>query len=154
MPDQSRAPGHRRLPPLPRALLTLALMGCQAAWAQSAPPLTDEPPLVLRRSPRLAETIPQEERSLRPSIVQGERISGRPDLETTVEGDASLRRGDTVIRADRLTYDQPQDLATAEGGVRINQAGNVYEGPRLQLKLETFEGFFDNVRYRLLATGA
>lgn len=154
MPDQSRAPGHRRLPPLPLALLTLALAAVQGAWAQSAPALPDEPPLVLRRSPQLTENILPRERSQRPSIVQGDRISGRPDLETTVEGNASLRRGDTVIRADRLNYDQPQDLATAEGDVRVNQAGNIYEGPRLQLKLETFEGFFDSVRYQLLTNGA
>ena len=37
--------------------------------------------------------------------------------------------------------------------MRINQAGNVYEGPQLQLKLETFEGFFNDVRYRFLRNG-
>jgi len=137
---------------LPLALLSLALLQAHGAWAQAGGDA--QAPLVLKRTPMLAETIPQAERSQRPSIVEGDRVSGRPDLETTVEGNASLRRGDTVIHADRLEYYQPDDQAKATGNVRVNQAGNVYEGPELHLKVETFEGFFNSVRYRLLANGA
>ena len=138
-------------PPLPLALLTLALWQAQGAFAQEAAWI--DAPLQLRRTPQLVETIPTSERGLRPSFVDGDRISGRPDLETVVEGNASLRRGDTVIHADRLEYYQPDDLAKAQGNVRVNQGGNVYEGPELQLKVETFEGFFNNVRYQFLETG-
>ncbi|MFT4266845.1 MAG: LPS assembly protein LptD [Xenophilus sp.] len=150
MHDPTRAARHRRTPPWPLALLTLAVLQAQGAWAQS----DADAPLVLKRSPMLQDEIPRTERADRPSIIEGDKISGRPNLEAVVEGHASLRRGDTVIHADRLEYDQPDDLAKASGNVRINQAGNVYEGPQLQLKVETFEGFFDNVHYRLLNTGA
>ena len=139
-----------RRPPLPLALLSLALFHTQGAWAQES---WIDTPLVLQRTPQLAETIPNAERGLRPSFVEGDRISGRPNLETVIEGNGSIRRGDTVIRADRLEYYQPDDLAKARGNVRVNQAGNVYEGPELQLKVETFEGFFNNVRYQFLETG-
>ncbi|WP_399680806.1 LPS-assembly protein LptD [Xenophilus sp.] len=152
MHDLIRATRHRRTPPWPLALLTLAMLQAQGAWAQS--PADADAPLVLKRSPMLQEEIPRAERGSRPSIIEGDKVSGRPDLETVVEGNASLRRGDTVIHADRLEYHQPDDLAKASGNVRVNQAGNVYEGPKLELKVETFEGFFDNVRYQLLATGA
>ena len=139
-----------RRPPLPLALLSLALFSVHGAWAQAS---WIDAPLVLQRTPQLAETIPEAERGLRPSFVEGDRISGRPNLETVIEGNGSIRRGDTVIRADRLEYYQPDDLAKARGNVHVNQAGNVYEGPELQLKLETFEGFFSNVRYQFLETG-
>ena len=139
-----------RRPPLPLALLTLALWQAQGAWAQDN---WLEAPLVLQRTPQLVETIPNTERGLRPNLIEGDQISGRPDLETVIEGHASIRRGDTVIRADRLEYYQPDDLAKARGNVHVNQAGNTYDGPELQLKLETFEGFFNNVRYQFLATG-
>jgi LPS-assembly protein len=138
-------------PPLRLALLTLALWQAHGAFAQDAAWI--DAALPLRRTPQLAETIPNSERGLRPSFVDGDRISGRPNLETVVEGNASLRRGDTVIHADRLEYYQPDDLAKAQGNVRVNQGGNVYEGPELQLKVETFEGFFNNVRYQFLDTG-
>jgi LPS-assembly protein len=150
MPELNRAMWHRCRAPLPLALLSLALLHAHGARAQGA---GVDAPLTLKTTPQLAETIPQAERGLLPSFVDGNKISGRPDLETIVEGKASLRRGDTVINADRLEYYQPDDLATAKGHVRLNLAGDVYEGPELQLKLETFEGFFNNVRYRFLATG-
>ena len=137
---------------MPLALLALALLHAQPVLAQAGAPGA-APPLRLRLSPQLAETVPPTQRNALPSFVSGDRISGRPDLETVVEGHATLRRGDTAITADRLEYYQPDDLTKASGHVRVNQAGNVYEGPELQLKLETFEGFFNRVRYRFLANG-
>ena len=150
MPDLNRAAWRRSRPPLPLAVLSLALLHAHSAWAQEA---DLDAPLVLKRTPQLTETITPEQRGQLPSFVYGDRISGRPDLETVVEGNATLRRGDTMIRADRLEYYQPEDLAKATGNVHVNQAGNVYEGPELQLRLETFEGFFNNARYRFLTNG-
>src|SRR6476620_6352751 len=147
MPDLNGAAWRRSRPPLPLAVLSLALLHAHSAWAQDA---DLDAPLVLKRTPQLTETITPEQRGQLPSFVYGDRISGRPDLETVVEGNATLRRGDTMIRADRLEYYQPEDLAKATGNVHVNQAGNVYEGPELQLRIETFEGFFNNVRYRFL----
>ncbi len=114
----------------------------------------DAQPLVLKASPRLEETLPQAARSRAPTFLWGDRTSGRTDLETVLEGDAVLRRGDTVIRADRLEYYQPDDQARARGNVRINRAGNVYEGPLLELKIDASEGFFLQPRYQLLRNGA
>ena len=65
-----------------------------------------------------------------------------------------LRRGDTVIRARRLEYNQPKDLARAIGDVRINKAGNVFEGPLLELEVDAFQGFFNEPRYRFLRNDA
>lgn len=158
MLELSRATWRRCRPPLPLALLTVALLHAQAAMAQDAQdaaapdPLSS--PLQLRRTPMLAESQPRSQSGDLPSFISGDKISGRPDLEAVVEGHAQLRKGDTVINADRLEYYQPDDTAKATGNVRINQAGNIYEGPALQLKLETFEGFFDRVRYQFLANGA
>jgi len=142
---------RRSGPPLPLALLSLALLHAHGASAQPAGGL--DGPLVLKRTPQLTETLPPAERSQLPSLITGDRLSGRQDLETVVEGNATLRRGEVAITADRLEYYQPDDRAKARGNVRVNQAGNVYEGPELELKLETFEGFFNNVRYSFLATG-
>ena len=71
-----------------------------------------------------------------------------------IEGDAQLRRGAMVIHADRLEYSQPDDLAKASGNVRINRAGDIFEGPLLELKVEAFEGFFSQPHYRFLRNDA
>ena len=85
-----------------------------------------------------------------PTFVYGDRLTGRPDLETTVDGNAELRRGASSIRADRIEYDQPTDLVKARGNVRVNSGGNLYNGPELEIKLDTFEGFFLTPDYRFL----
>jgi len=135
-----------RLAPLALAAFGL-LHGGQAVAQLSAP-------LELAPSPMLREDIPPEVRGKLPTFVFGDHITGRPDLDTTVEGRAELRRGDTVIKADRMEYWQPDDLAKARGNVRINRAGNVFEGPYLELKVDAFEGFFTQPDYRLLRNDA
>ena len=89
-----------------------------------------------------------------PIILQANELRGRPDLETVAEGDVEFRRGGVVIRSDRLTYEQPEDLAIARGNVRISRDGNRYSGPELQLKIQRFEGFFLNPTYYFARTGA
>jgi LPS-assembly protein len=109
---------------------------------------------VLRASPLLRDEIPRDDRRSLPVYVTGDRTVGQTGLTTGVEGDAELRRGDTVIRADKLEYDQPTDRATATGNVRINQAGNQFEGPAADLRVESFEGTFEQPRYKFLQNGA
>ena len=145
---------------MPRALacaIALAWCGLPLAYAQDAgaPPASgwDAAP-ALRTSPLLQEKIPDAVRSQLPVFVRGDRVSGQTDLNAVIEGNAELRRGDTVIRADRLDYNVPDDLARAQGKVRINRAGNVYEGTALELRVDAFEGFFSDARYRFLANGA
>ncbi len=129
--------------------------GAQAQAQSAATGASVSPePLILKMSPRLQEQIPQAVRSRQPTFLSGDRTSGRTDLDSVLEGNAELRRGDTVIRADRLEYYQPDDLAKARGNVRINRAGNIYEGPHLELKLDASEGFFIAPRYQFLQNRA
>ncbi|MBY0411270.1 MAG: LPS assembly protein LptD, partial [Burkholderiaceae bacterium] len=143
----------------------MALAGCSLPWvamAQGAAPTASPEALpgsaeggfTLRRSPLLQESIPDAVRAQLPVFVRGDRLSGQTDLNTLVEGNAELRRGDTVIRADRLDYNVPDDLAKATGKVHINRAGDVYKGTALELRVEAFEGFFSDASYRFLATQA
>ncbi|WP_313077534.1 LPS-assembly protein LptD [Melaminivora sp.] len=134
-------------------LLALLLWG-GAPLAAPAQPAEDLPAPVLRASPQLDEALPDATRGERPVFVRGEQLSGRPDIEATIEGRAELRRADTVIHADRLHYDVPQDRARASGHVRINSAGDRYEGTLLDLEVDAFRGFFSDARYRFLETGA
>ncbi len=138
---------RRRARARPWAVGVIGALIMPVVWAQTPTELT---PLQLKSSRSLRELIPPEDRNGLPTFVEADRMSSRTDLETVVEGQAVLRRGDLVIRADRLNYYQPEDLATAHGNVRINRAGDIYEGPELELKVESFEGFFRNPRYQLL----
>ncbi|WP_394757202.1 LPS-assembly protein LptD, partial [Rhodoferax sp.] len=140
--------------PRPLAVLAWLLLQGATVGAQVAQAPPDEPPLALTASPLLQEQMSPVLRSTLPTFISAEHLFGRPDLETVLEGRAELRRGDLVIKADRLEYDQPSDLAKASGNVLINRAGNVYEGPLLELKLDSFEGFFNQPRYYFLRNDA
>lgn len=107
----------------------------------------------LRMSPMLAEKVPEGDANTPPTFVFGDRVSGRPDLETVIDGNAELRRGGTAIHADRIEFYQPTDTFNARGNVRINSTGNQFRGPELQLKLDTFEGYFTEPSYRFLSNG-
>ena len=125
-------------------------MACSSvALAQAV----DEAPIQLRRTPQLQENLPADVRKQQPTFIGGDTVKGRTDLETVIEGNAELRRGDTMIRADRLDYAVPDDRVNAVGSVHINQAGNVYEGTALDLQMDAFKGQFDNAKYRFLETG-
>jgi LPS-assembly protein len=116
------------LPVLRLSLLTGALaMAAGGAWAQAA--------------------SDAEVQKNAPTYLQGDRISGHTELDTVIEGNAQLRKGDTTIEADRLEYYQPSDLARATGNVRVERGGNEYTGPLLELKVERFEGFFQQPEY-------
>jgi LPS-assembly protein len=134
----------------PVALVVASLLQPAAVRAQDAGTTSPK----LRPSPLLQERIPAQARSQMPTFVEGDRIQGRTDLETVVEGNAELRRADTVIRAKRLEYNNATDLARATGDVHINKAGNIFEGPLLELEVGTFQGFFNEPRYRFLANDA
>lgn len=135
----------------PVALVAASLL--QPAGVQAQAPAAEPSPR-LKSSPVLREDIPADARPQLPTFVEGNRIQGRTDLETIVEGDAQLRRGDTVIRAKRLEYNQATDKARAEGDVRINKAGTIFEGPLLELEVDAFQGFFNQPRYRFLQNDA
>ena len=110
--------------------------------------------LSLQPTAKLQEVTSAAQRKYAPVFLQGDHISGRPDLEAVIEGGAEMRKSDFSIRADRLEYYQPTDQARASGNVRINRNGNVYEGPFLELKVDTFEGLFKQPTYQFLQNNA
>jgi LPS-assembly protein len=153
-----------RLLPLVHACACAGLWVTQVAVAESPTPEPPEwrgdapaeplPPPSLRFSPRLTDAISPAQRDAAPTFIRADRAVGRPDLDIQLDGNVELRRNDTVIRADRIDYYQPDDLAKARGNVQVNRAGNLFEGPELQLKIDAFEGFFLEPRYQFLRNGA
>ena len=107
----------------------------------------------LKSSSILSETPAEADGDPLPIFMFGDRLSGRPNLDTTLDGNAELRRGKTSIRADRIEFYQPDDTMISRGKVRINSAGNVFEGSELKLKIDTFEGYFLEPSYRFLING-
>ena len=123
--------------------------------AASAPASASSAPgIELRNSTSLQPPPRGDAAKQLPIILQAREMRGRPDLDAEAIGDVEFRRGAVVIRSDRLTYDQAEDLARATGNVVISREGNVFFGPELQLRVERFEGFFRSPTYRFERTDA
>ena len=123
-----------------------------SVWAQV--PAGPDEPIELRPSTAL-QPAPRGDAARRlPIILNAQTVTGSPDLKAVAQGNAEFRRGGMKISADKLRYEQADDLATALGNVRISRDGNVYTGPELQLKVQRFEGFFLNPTYHFARTGA
>jgi len=144
--DPTRSPARFAIAPVAAAVLGVCFAHSAQAQAQS-----QDSGLALRPSLRLQEQLPAEVRSQTPSFVSGRRIEGHTGQTTTVEGEAELRRHDTVIRADRLSFDDRTREAHAEGNVLINRSGDRFMGPALRLNVDTFKGYFEQPEFELLS---
>jgi LPS-assembly protein len=131
---------------------TLTLSGLAGAQTPS-----DMPEILLRPklkpSSTLQEVIPADVLQNPTTFVFGNSITGQPDIDTKIEGDAELRRAGTVIKADKIDYNSVTDKARAEGHVKLNRLGDVYQGTQLDLKVDSFTGFFNQPRIDLIKNG-
>lgn len=89
-----------------------------------------------------------------PTVFQAEKLSGRPDIDVSLEREVEIKRGSTVINADVLNFDVVDDRVDAEGNVRIVKEGDRFRGNKLRIKLDTGIGTMDSVVYRLLRRNA
>ena len=140
-------------------LLPVLLAWTLPAWlpAAHAQTLLTQPtesprPLSLRPSSALQDR-PVVDESLLPLFVTGDRLTGQTEGEMTVEGNAMLRRGTGMIRGDRLSYDSRTERARAQGNVLINRDGNTFEGPEVDVNVNTYEGYFNQPSYHLAING-
>jgi LPS-assembly protein len=120
-----------------------------SAWAQNV-----ELSVQLKPSSLLQEKFTPEQVKGMPTFVFGDRITGRPEIDTVIEGHAELRRNGVVLKADRIEYYQPDDLAKVRGNVYVNRNGDVYQGKEGQLRVDAQEGYFLEPRFRLLKNNA
>ena len=140
---------YRQIRTLP--WLTFGLLGnALTVYAQSE----GAPPLLLKPSSLLQESIRDDARKQLPTFLESNTLTGRPDLETSLSGQVTIRRGEMLLKADQVDYDQVNDFAKARGHVYINRSGNVYQGPALDIQMDAFEGFFTQPSYQLLKNKA
>jgi LPS-assembly protein len=145
--------GVASLAAMAQAAFAQASAPASAAAAASAP-ASAAAGIELRESSSL-QALPHGDAARQlPIILRAREFHGRPDLDAAAVGDVEFRRGGVVMHADRLTYDQANDLARASGHVVVSRDGNVFTGPELELKIERFEGFFQTPTYRFARTGA
>ena len=95
-----------------------------------------------------ATTLEKDKRP-RPVFVSADRLEGHTGREIDAIGKAELFNGDQFISADRMKYHQDTDIAEAQGGVRVEQRGDILEGSQLKFNLANKTGQLSEPNYRL-----
>lgn len=81
------------------------------------------------------------------SIASADRIEGSPADELELIGNAEIRRGGSVLTADRITYRHETDEVTATGNARIAHAGASFSGPSMRFRLTSRSGSMDEAEW-------
>jgi LPS-assembly protein len=141
--------GERKAPAAPNPVATAQPAAATEAAAPAARVQENAgAPLPLKRSRSLTMNPPPGTPPT-PIFISGMRIQGHHDIETDVIGEAELRQWGQVISADLLRYNKPEDEVFAQGNVRIDQRGDITEGPELKLQLEKNEGYLQQPVFQM-----
>lgn len=111
-------------------------------------------PVWLRTSPLLEESISDRQAKEGAVFVSGERLVIRPDLDTVIDGQASLRKPGLSLRADRLLYTQSQAVLEAMGGIQLNRPGSQFQGSELKLQVDSFQGTLKSPTFQISGNSA
>ena len=88
-----------------------------------------------------------------PSYVSGDRIEGQTDEQVVIQGNAQLRRQGLVVRGDQLTHNSRTQDVQVRGHVEVIDQGNRYQGPQLDLNLDSGRGVFVSPQFELTNGG-
>lgn len=144
---------------MPRLTLTaiaqpaLRAIALAVLWAIAGQAHAQTTGLTLRKSPVLEERISERQRTEGAIFVGGEQITARPDMDLVIEGQATVRRPGLSIKADRVEFDQSQDIVNATGHVRISRDGSMFEGPSMKLQVDSFQGAFEKPNFEIYRGG-
>jgi LPS-assembly protein len=105
--------------------------------------------LGLKLDPSLSAPAPGSEERL-PVFIDADEIRGRQERDVEARGSARFRTRDKRLFADWLLYQVEPEEVEAVGNVRLDRNnGDVVEGSRLKLNLQTEQGYLQDPTFRL-----
>ena len=131
-------------PAEPPRLGTLSEMGLEA--------IRSDGPVILK-SQLAFLPFPEGQKDPLPTFISAERLQGVADKQVEAAGEAELRKRGQRVFADRMMYFPESDEVHAEGRVRVEQHGDVLEGPTLRLNFDTARGSMEQHWFRLAESG-
>lgn len=84
-----------------------------------------------------------------PLFLVADHLEGETDLETRARGNVELRKPDTLLLADRLTYRPLDDEAEAIGQVHLKQGDAEIDTEYLKIRLTEQIGHTEAARYQI-----
>ncbi len=125
-----------------------ALYSAHVAAGELPEPTLQRSAGVMPHLKRTGETLP--------TFIAADHIAGKNDVEVVADGNVELRKRNSILQSDRLTYWQGADEMEAEGNVRLSRDGDRVHGPKMRMKMDDSTGFFEQPEYsiRRIKTGS
>lgn len=136
-----------------QAAVALLVLGAGAPALAQSGLSTDAGGIRLKVGTDLQQQLPANVRKQLPVFVSGDRIEGELDGTTVIEGAAELRQHETVLKADRIEHNRATADTKAVGNVQLNRLGDRFNGPEMQINLDSSQGYFDKPNFQLLNNG-
>ena len=127
-----------RLPPL--GVFVLMMLAAKAQAAGSGLGLKLE---------RALETPSSAGDERLPIFIDADQLQGHQDRDFEARGSARFRTREKAVFADWLLYQSAIEQVEAVGNVRLEQGGDVFQGTRLKLNLETNQGYLQQPTFSL-----
>ena len=97
----------------------------------------------------LAVTLAHAQQEKAPATLEAQSIEGIAGLEVTARGGVEFTQDDTTIYADYLKFNREFGRLEAEGGVRLQQGGDRFSGPRLRYDITDHTGVLEEPAFLL-----
>jgi len=89
-----------------------------------------------------------------PIFIDADQLQGHQDRDFEARGSARFRTREKAVFADWLFYRSDIEQVEAAGNVRLERGGDVFQGTRLKLNLDTNEGYLQEPTFTLAEQGA
>ena len=100
-------------------------------------------------APQALRKVPHDPNARAPVYISADQLSGTTDQAIVAEGNVEIQQGDAMLTADKVTYWQLDDETEAQGNVRLEKSGAVITGPKMRMRIEDNEGYFEQPNYTI-----
>jgi LPS-assembly protein len=88
-----------------------------------------------------------------PAYLEADTMDGDPDSNVLLTGNAQVRRIDTVLKGDQITYNRASGTIDSKGSARMMRDGTLVTAPAMQYNLDSESGQLNSPDFWLGATG-
>ena len=124
--------------------LNAIALACAGVFASFAPAQAAVTSLT-----QLDASAPSEEGT---TFISAQRMENTSE-EVILSGQAQVRRADTVIKGDKITYSQEHDEVQVKGDAVVIRRGMRFTGPELSYQITSQSGEMKNVQYQYAPRG-
>ncbi len=99
--------------------------------------------------PNGIKAVPHDPNAKAPIYITADNLTGTTDQTVVAQGNVELQQRDATLNADKVTYWQLDEETEAEGNVKLERPDGRITGPKMRMRIEESQGYFENPTYTI-----